>query len=147
MSSFGTDVGRPDPDPKTEPDIDPDMFTLSSVGSCDHEREVCVSPAPNKVWRSFLRYADGMSKTAEIRAKSYAAALEMLRLAGNHMPGVRDVSMDKKHLEACYDSKYAEVVWENGWSLGCSAGADSACNSTRLLPSPSTGQFRRDMMM
>lgn len=66
-------------------------------------------------------------KIAEIRAKSYAAALEVFRFVDNHMPGVRDVSMDQTHLEAWCSSKYAEVVWENGWSLGCSgAGADSA---------------------
>lgn len=85
-----------------------------------------MSPAPNEVRRSFLRYADGMSKIAVIGAKSYAAALEMLRFVGNHMPGVRDVRMGQTHLETCCSSKYAEVVWENGWSLGCSAGADSA---------------------
>lgn len=38
-----------------------------------------------------------MSKIAEIRAKSYAAALEVLRFVGNHMSGVREVSMDQTH--------------------------------------------------
>lgn len=38
-----------------------------------------------------------MSKIAEIRAKSYAAALEVLGFVGNHVPGVREVSMDQTH--------------------------------------------------
>lgn len=102
-NSGGTDVGRPDPIPKLSLILtliyllgrDPEELT--SVGSYDHERAVCVSPAPKEVRRSFLEYADSMSKIAEIRAKSYAAALEVLGFVGNHVPGVREVSMDQTH--------------------------------------------------